>query len=400
MLYYVAMKILHTGDLHIGKSFYEFSLLEDQKHILQQILQELTQDEYDALFITGDIYDRANPSPEAVEVFNNFLVALKQQFPLLNIFIISGNHDSAKRLSFGTDFFTSHTIYFSTKTEQSLTPVILKDKEGLTVEVFSLPFLTAGDIANEINQQKMVQCAIEQIENNRTKELPAVLLAHVFTLGAFTSDSERSILGTAEQINASVFEQFAYVALGHIHKPQKVADRIFYAGSPLAYSFSESAYEKSLLKITLSQSDNPQFPNLTTETIPLQPLHPVERIEGFFEALLQDKKYEQYTNSYLEISLSDSILIENVASLLRKRFPYLLAIKNQNLIEEIEKQAGSQAKSTINLEEETSIENLFSAFIQDIYEISETEETWKEETEIFKKIQQDLNNETSYLNTL
>lgn len=389
------MKILHTGDLHIGKSFHEFSLLEDQRYILQQILQELAKDEYDALFITGDIYDRANPSPEAVEVFNDFLVNIKQQFPLLNIFIISGNHDSAKRLSFGTDFFTSHTIYFSTKIEQSLTPVILEDKTGLKVEVFSLPFLTPGDIENEINHQKIMQYALEQIEKKRNSALPALLLAHVFTLGAATSDSERNILGTAEQISASLFEQFAYVALGHIHKPQKIHDRIFYAGSPLAYSFSESAYDKSLLKITLSKSENPQFPAIETENIPLRPLHPVERIEGFFEELLQDPKYEQYTNSYLEITLSDSILIENVAALLRKRFPYLLLIKNQNAIKEIKNQASSKVKNALNLEENIDAEKFFSAFIQDIYELAEIEESWKEETQIFKKIQQELHNETT-----
>jgi exonuclease SbcD len=305
------MKLLHLADLHLGRLFHERSLIEDQQFVLDQVLEILTQDDYKALILAGDIYDRSIPSAEAVNLFSSFLSNLHSRLPQLAICIIAGNHDSPDRLAFGRELFQSMNIHIVTDPNQSFEPVILTDGNE-SCAVFLLPFLYPGSLylteepqqSDEVQsnrgnsvesmaeprglrtQQELITEASRRLEVRR-QALAAegiqhsVLVAHLFTQGGLETESERIFLGTAEQVDVRLFSGFSYVALGHLHRPQQVAPNAWYAGSPLAYSFGEADQEKRCLAVELQ--NRPGTPGLpSVQPISLKPLHPVRRLLGPF----------------------------------------------------------------------------------------------------------------------
>jgi len=406
------MKFLQTGDLHLGKILHEQPLIEDQKNMLQQILQiletaEKTDKPYNGLLITGDIYDRAIPSPEAVILFDSFLTDLTKKIPHLHIFIISGNHDSAQRLSYAARLLEeTHNIHITTSLNKLEKPVILTNKTpqlNESVAIYSIPFLQPSifsEITEKTNnkritqQQEMLDNIVKIIENyhkSNYPETPTILCGHLFTLGCEVSDSERISIGTAEEVNSKTFDFFTYTALGHLHRSQNIGKKIFYAGSPLAYSFSEANSQKSVLEINIDCTTN----EFSTEKIPINPIHPVESISGFFEDFLYDteKKYEKYKNSYLEINCKDKNLIENPMAQLKTIFPYLLAFKQDEAIIANGLSSLTDRRELIKKTEEQNIANqeIFTEFIKDTY--GEFPENFEEEKELFLKLVKELEQE-------
>ncbi|GHU97854.1 nuclease SbcCD subunit D [Spirochaetia bacterium] len=341
------MKFLHTADLHLGKVFHEHSLIEDQRYMLNQLGEILTDRSYQALLIAGDIYDRSIPSPEAVSLFSGFLGKLKLARPDLEILIIPGNHDSSSRLGFGKELFAELGIHFVTDPEDACTPVIVSG-----TAFFLLPFMNPGSLRAERtgkadvvemtagnpaaaepirSQAKLAEEAAARLEKARREILAAgvqhaVLAAHLFAAGGMEAESERVFLGTAERVAIDLFANFDYTALGHLHRYQKAGKQAHYSGSPLAYSFGEAKYEKVFLAVELGENHP-----VSVEPIPVKPLRSVRSLKGSFNYFFRDSitvaEVTGAEHDYLEIVLTDTNLVENPLALLRKRFPWILSIR-------------------------------------------------------------------------
>lgn len=385
------MKFLHTGDLHLGKLFYEMSLLPDQENMLGQIYDTLhtaKESPYDALVIAGDVYDRAVPSPEAVSLFDRFLTRLRQNFPQLKILIIPGNHDSARRLAFASQMLAFQDIYIFSAPEDLEKPVLFSD-----AVLYGLPFLTGGFFSpEETSQSDMVQTAVDKIlrhyrHHHTDKEL--LLCGHLFAAGGEESQSERSFVGTAQQVPVALFKDFRYVALGHLHRCQQVAANMWYSGSPLAYSFSEADCPKYLLDVTILPGENP-----TITKIPIEPVHPVTRRTGSFEDFFHDndEAFAECRNAFLEICCTDSQLIENPMNLLKTRYPYLLSFRQDGAMNSQSLSGISQRRELLQKNKGSLLsEEIFEAFIQDIY--GTLPENFEEEKELFLKTLEELHRE-------
>ena len=322
------MKIVHLSDLHLGKRVNEFSMLEDQAYILIRILNVLDDVKPDAVIIAGDVYDKSVPSAEAVEVFDDFLWKLAQR--RLQVFIISGNHDSAERIAFASRLIDSSGIHLSPVYNGNVAPVSLQDQYG-PVNFYMLPFIKPAHVRRffedaEINSYTdALRVAIDAMEMNHDQR--NVLITHQFVTGASRSESEDISVGGADNVDAAVFDGIDYVALGHIHGPQNIgSDRIRYCGTPLKYSFSEANHTKSVTVVTLAEKGK-----LTTETIPLTPKHDMRELRGFYMDLTARQAYEgTATDDYLHITLTDEEDIPDVMNKLRVIYPNLMKLEYDN----------------------------------------------------------------------
>jgi exonuclease SbcD len=315
------MRLLHTADLHLGKILHEQSLLEDQAHALDQIAAELERGGYDVFLVAGDVFDRSVPPPEAIVLWDAFLGRIALSCPSLVTIVISGNHDSAVRLSWSAGFLAAHRIHVRTRTEDLHVPVTVT-ADGREWDFFAVPFLQAGSLASDDSpvlrsQQDLWKLALERLKAARRPRASAVLVAHLFAQGGAESDSERVFLGEAEQIPASWLTGWDYAALGHLHRPQEPEPGVRYSGSPLAYSFSEAGQQKSLIRWT----------DGTAEVLPLKPLHPLTRLEASYEELCTSPQYDAYREHWLEITLTDAALVSGPLERLRPRFPRLLSLR-------------------------------------------------------------------------
>ncbi len=394
------LNILQTGDLHLGKVLYDYSLIEDQKHMLQAIIDELNAFSYDALFIAGDVYDRSIPSPEAISLFDEFLISVNQSFPNLSVCIISGNHDSSTRLSYASTFLKSKNIFISTQAEDCDKPIYLYKDDKIKAVLYQVPFLQAGSLRNkqgEIlkNQSDLIEEAIEritifhtQLEKTQEQKIPCLLNCHLFTLKGSSSDSERLFLGNAELIDPMVFKDFFYTSIGHLHKKQKVAQNAYYAGSPLAYSFSEVQTEKCILRVEL-HSDS-----VSVTPISIKPLRKLVQIEAQFEDF---EKMVEHKNNFIEFTCTNSVPLENIASRLRKVFPYLLSVKQKAITSMYKnnEERFMQKKELLSREEALPLKEILCSFLQSIEVMSEEETPdsqgeWKESIALFEQIAKEI----------
>ncbi len=353
------MKLLHTGDLHLGKILHEVSLLDDQIHILTQIRTELSQNDYAALIISGDIYDRTVPPAAAVEAFSGFLADIRRHCPDLHICIIPGNHDSGQRLAYADRLLSAQRIHIISDPEQSFKPIII-EKNGERLAIFLLPFLTPlsldaqtalspsigkkdrepdlFDTLDEsetrsgllVSQADLAAAAAGRLEKARPHDIPSVLAAHLFTTGGVTSGSERVFVGTAERVASTLFNGFSYVALGHLHRRQKISERIHYAGSPLPYAFDEADDVKVLLSVDIDYSA-PSWP-VRVQEVPLTPKRRMACLAAAFDDLRNAPEYETFKDFLLEITLTDATLVAHPVQLLRSRFPSLLSLRQKALV--------------------------------------------------------------------
>ena len=421
------MKILHTSDWHLGKLFYEKSLIEDQEYVLNQIIDIAKKAEeegspYGALVVSGDIYDRAIPPADASKLLNRFLVKIREEVPSLHIFMNAGNHDSASRLSFASDFLEYHKIHLATGTENICQPVILEQGEE-KLAVYQLPFLTPLSIKednaacstgekdlrnadcdfgknaeglgsenknnsspegaarafeksiedsdqgtseeNLRSQEDLYRAACKKILESHRKNypgIPSLLNAHLFTSGSLTGASERSNVGTVEQVSVSLFKDFTYGAFGHIHKFQSCDEekKCWYSGSLLPYNFDDSP-ESGILEVDIGET-------VSVKRLLFTPLHKISKINAFFKDLFgseADKNLvKENQNNYVQVILKDSVMPTEAFFTLKTVFPYLLSV--------IQASAGSRGTSSSIEQRKAAIlsndpEKIFDQFMTDLY---------------------------------
>lgn len=323
------MKLIHLADLHIGKRVNEFSMLEDQKDILLKILNIIDGEQPDGVIIAGDVYDKSVPPAEAVEVFDDFLVRLSKR--QVQVFIISGNHDSAERLAFGGRLMDKSGIHFSPVYNGEAAPLTLSDEHG-DVNIYMLPFVKPAYVRRFFEEEEIlsyndaVRCAVKHIDIDVTKR--NVLVTHQFVTGALRSESEDISVGGTDNIDASIFRDFDYVALGHIHRPQNIgSERIRYSGTPLKYSFSEAGHQKSVTVVTLGEKGE-----LSVREVPLTPLHDMVEIRGTYSELTAKSYYDgtSLQEDYVHITLTDEEDIPDAAAKLKVIYRGLMKLDYDN----------------------------------------------------------------------
>ncbi|SMP43544.1 exonuclease SbcCD subunit D [Fibrobacter sp. UWB10] len=371
------MKFIHTADLHIGKSVCEHSMLDEQRFILASILDVVKREKPDAFLVAGDVYDKSVPSAEAVAVLDDFLVRLSETGT--KVFVLSGNHDSAERIAFGGRLMADRGVYMSPVYSGAFTPVTLKDESG-EVDVWMLPFVRPAtvraclesdeDRAQVTDYTSAMRMAIAQMKLTAGRR--NVLLAHQFVTGAERSDSEENV-GGLDNVDASVFEGFDYVALGHIHKPQNVAKdeagmaRVRYSGTPLKYSLSEASHKKSLTVIELGVKAEIGLANIHVREIPLTPEHDVREIRGTFAELVSPEFQRKQLadgfklDDYVYVKLTDENDVPDAALKLRGIYPNLMMLDYDNERTRNQKIVVGEGKA----EQKTPME-LFGEFFSDM----------------------------------
>lgn len=330
------MKIIHISDLHLGKNLNGINLFEDQKYILSKIIEIIKEEKIDALLISGDIYDKSIPSAEAVFLLDEFLGKIKK----LNIatFIISGNHDNQRRLSYGNAIFKNNNIFISKVYDGEVEKITLEDEFG-KVNFYLLPFLKPSMVSpffdgrNINSYDDAIALALEDTLANLKNDERNIILAHQFVTGGSLSDSEDVVVGGVDNISKDHFHKFDYVALGHLHTPQKLGENIYYSGTPLKYSISEANHKKGLMLITLKEKGN-----LEIAKIPLKPKRDLRKIKGKYADIVLKKNYENTdTQDLVAITLTDEEEIPDIIYKLRAIYPNILSIDYENKSSEMEK---------------------------------------------------------------
>lgn len=323
------MKLLHLSDLHIGKRVNGYSMLEDQQYILKKILELTEEEKPDGVIIAGDVYDKSVAPAEAVGLFDDFLVGLSELTP--HTFIISGNHDSPERLAFGGRLMEKSGIHISPVYNGELSPVSLNDRWG-AVDVYMLPFVKPVNVRQFFPDEEItgytdaVKTALTGLPLNKGNR--NVLITHQFVTGAERCESEEISVGGSDNVDASVFEGFDYVALGHIHGAQNIgSERIRYCGTPLKYSFSEANHKKSVTIVELGEK-----PSLTVMTIPLKPMRDMVNLRGSYYELVSRAFYEStsYRDDYTRITLTDEQDIPDAMAKLRVIYNRLMKLDYDN----------------------------------------------------------------------
>jgi len=322
------MKFIHLSDLHIGKRINDFSMLEDQEYILKRIISIIDEEMPDGVLIAGDIYDKSVPSAESVQLFDGFLVQLSKRD--LQVFVISGNHDSPERIAFGSRLMSSSGVYMSPVYDGAVVPVSLSDKYGM-VNVFMLPFIKPSHVKrfypdeDVLTYSDAVQVAIKQMTvDPKDRNL---LITHQFVTGASRCDSEDIAVGGSDNVDVSVFTAFDYVALGHIHSPQNVgSEAVRYCGTPLKYSFSEAGQSKSVTVVELKTKGC-----MTVRTVLLVPKRDMVEIKGsYMEITSRDFYKDMDTAAYMHITLTDEEDIPDAVGKLRAIYPNIMKLDYDN----------------------------------------------------------------------
>lgn len=322
------MKFMHLSDLHIGKRVNEFSMLEDQKYILSRILSLVEEERPDGVFLAGDLYDKPVPPAEAVQLLDSFLTRLARMD--VPVFAVSGNHDSPERVAFGARLLSGRGVYLSPVYDGTVEKVSLTDAYG-EVQVHLLPFVKPAVVRHvfeeeEINSyQDAVRSAVAHMEID--PQARNVLIAHQFVTGAARCESEEILVGGLDNVDASVFDTFDYVALGHIHSPQHVGrETVRYCGTPLKYSFSEAGQEKSVTVLELREKGNVEIRKL-----PLKPLRDMRKIRGSYLEVTARPFYEgTNTEDYVQITLTDEEDVPDGLQKLRVIYPNLMRLEYDN----------------------------------------------------------------------
>lgn len=308
---------------------YEFSLIDDQKFILEEILCLAEQESPDAVVIAGDIYDRAVPSAEAVELFDGFLRALSERH--IPVLCISGNHDSPERIAFGASLMTPSGVYLSPVYNGFVEPVTLSDAFG-EVRFYLLPFIKPANVrrfypdAGIESYTDALRCAVEHMDVNPAAR--NVLVTHQFVTGGVRSDSEDITVGGTDNVDAAVFDGFDYVALGHLHGAQKIGrETLRYSGTPLKYSFSERNQEKSVTVVELGAKGS-----VSVSALSLTPQRDMREIRGTYaELALRDNYAGTDTEDYIHAILTDENDVPNAPARLRSIYPNLMKLDYDNL---------------------------------------------------------------------
>lgn len=323
------MKFFHLSDLHLGRRMYEFSLIDDQKYILKETLRRTDEERPDAVVIAGDIYDRAVPSAEAVELFDSFLTELAgRHIPVL---AIAGNHDSPERIAFGAGLMAPSGVHLSPVYNGRVEPVTLSDAYG-EVRFYLLPFIKPAPVRRFYpdavieSYTDALRCAVEHMDIDPSAR--NVLVTHQFVTGGVRSESEDITVGGTDNVDAAVFDGFDYVALGHLHGAQRIGrETLRYSGTPLKYSFAEKDQIKSITVVKLGAKGN-----VSVSSLPLTPRRDMREIRGtYIELTLRDSYAGTDTEDYIHAVLTDENDIPNALARLRSIYPNLMKLDYDNL---------------------------------------------------------------------
>ena len=316
------MRFIHLSDLHIGKRVNGFPMLEDQRYILEQILEKTKESAADAVIIAGDIYDKPVPSAEAVDLFDDFLVGLTKLGVM--VFLISGNHDSAERISYAGRLLRESQVYISPRFDGTIHPISVSDDYGI-VNVYLIPYIHPSLVRNAWPEEKIgsyddaMRVLLEKSGADPNARNLAVV--HQFVTAGGQSpeetDSEEKHVGGLDNVDASAFDAFDYVALGHLHGPQRIGrDTIRYAGSPLKYSFSEEKQNKSITLAELKEKGK-----VTYDLLPLEAKRDLRTVRGTFEEVTSPEfTARRKGDDYYRVILTDENDVPNALSRLRRRF--------------------------------------------------------------------------------
>ncbi|KOY54402.1 exonuclease SbcCD subunit D [Streptomyces sp. XY332] len=321
------MKLLHTSDWHLGRSFHRVNLLGAQAAFIDHLVETVREHEVDAVLVAGDVYDRAVPPLPAVELYDRALHRLADLgVPTV---MISGNHDSARRLGVGAGLIGRAGIHLRTDPGGCADPVVLADVHG-EVALYGLPYLEPALVkdrfgAEKVSHEAVLGAAMDLVRADLAARAPgtrSVVLAHAFVTGGQASDSERDIaVGGVEAVPAAVFDGVDYAALGHLHGCQTINERVRYSGSPLAYSFSEADHRKTMWLVELGPAGE-----ITAERIETPVPRPLARIRGRLDELLEEASYAAYEDSWIEATLTDPVRPEDPMARLAGRFPHTLSL--------------------------------------------------------------------------
>ena len=322
------MEFVHLSDLHLGKRVNGYSMIEDQKYILLKILNVIDEQKAEAVVIAGDVYDKPIPPTEAVQLFDDFLFRLVERN--LQILVISGNHDSPERIAFGSRFMDKSGVHMSQVYNGKNDLVELNDKYG-KVNFYMLPFVKPSNVRRFFEDEEIntytdaVRVAVSHMNVN--KKARNVIITHQFVTGAQRSESETIAVGGTDNVDSYVFDDFDYVALGHIHGPQNVGkNTVRYCGTPLKYSFSEISHKKSVTVVEMKEKGN-----VKVSTVELTPKLDMREIKGTYEELTFKKNYENTnTEDYLHIILTDEEDVADAVAKLRCVYPNLMKLDYDN----------------------------------------------------------------------
>ena len=360
------MRFLHLSDLHLGKRVNEFSMLEDQAYILKEILNIIDEQKVEAVLIAGDIYDKVIPSAEAVRLLDDFLTRIAARE--LPVFLISGNHDSAERIAFGSRLMSSRQIYLSPVFESDVEPVTISDRYG-EINIYMLPFVKPSLV-------KRVYPAVQHMQIDTDKR--NILLAHQFVTGAVRCDSEELSVGGVDDVDASVFDGFDYVALGHLHGPQKIGkETVRYSGTPLKYSFSETNHKKAAVIVDVEEKGK-----INIQQIPFLPKHDMREIRGtYMEVTALDFYKDMNTDDYLHITLTDEEDIPDAIGKLRCIYPNIMKLSYDNL----RTRAVGTVRGTAEVEEKSPME-----LLREFYEFQNNQPMTDEQEEIARGMMEEI----------
>ena len=362
------MRFLHLSDLHLGKRVNEFSMLEDQAYILKEILNIIDEQKVEAVLIAGDVYDKVIPSAEAVRLLDDFLTRIAARE--LPVFLISGNHDSAERVAFGSRLMSSRQIYLSPVFESDVEPITISDRYG-EIHIYMLPFVKPSLVKRVypeeeiITYQDAVNAAVQHMQIDTDKR--NILLAHQFVTGAARCDSEELSVGGLDDVDASIFDGFDYVALGHLHGPQKIGkETVRYSGTPLKYSFSEANQKKSVVIVDVEEKGK-----INIQQIPFLPKHDMQEIRGTY----------METDDYLHITLTDEEDIPDAIGKLRTIYPNIMKLSYDNL----RTRAAVTVRGTAEVEEKSPME-----LLKEFYELQNNQPMTDEQEEIARGMMEEI----------
>ena len=392
------MKFLHISDLHLGKRVNEFSMLKDQKYILEQIRSIAGRERADGVIIAGDIYDKPVPPAEAVQVFDRFLTALAREGR--KVYAVSGNHDSAERIAFGAALMREQGVYIAPVYDGNVEKITEHDAYG-DICIYLLPFVKPATVRHVLTREQeekagavqeneevtgqetaaltyddAVRFAVERMEVDAAKR--NILVAHQFVTGAGRCESEEVSVGGLDNVDAGIFERFDYVALGHIHTPQHIGrETVRYCGTPLKYSFSEAGQEKSVTVLEVKEKGD-----IVLSTVPLQPLNDMRKIRGTYrEAMAAGgravKKADSMQEDYVEITLTDEQDILDGIQKLRTVYPNLMRLVYDN--------SRTRQNQTFTAAEEVERKSELELFAE-FYELQNNSPMSREQEEFMRRL--------------
>ena len=323
------MKFIHLSDLHLGKRVNEFSMIEDQEYILKKIINIIDDAKAEAVLIAGDVYDKPVPTEEAIRLWDDFLCSLVKRN--LKVFVISGNHDSQVRLSEHNRLVEATGVYLSPVYNGKISPITVTDEYG-DINIYMLPFVKPATVKPFFEEENAPQSytdalrlAIKAMEVDPAKR--NILIAHQFVTGASPGGSEEVNVGGLDNVDAAVFEDFDYVALGHIHGKQNIGNgSIRYCGTPLKYSFSEKDHKKTVTVLEMGEKGDKKI-----SEFPLVPLHDLRQIRGTYMELTDKRNYEGTdVEDYIHAVLTDEEDVYDAAAKLRIIYPNLMKLSYDN----------------------------------------------------------------------